>query len=83
MNTIFADRMKSLGLNDYQLAEKVGCDRSMITKLRHGSATPSIALAIKISAQIGLSIESIAMVNPEYPAIFLRKMLDDLDEAAQ
>jgi transcriptional regulator with XRE-family HTH domain len=45
------------GTTDAALAERVHCDRSMITKIRSGKATPSLPLALAISRETGVSIE--------------------------
>ena len=48
--------MKSKLIRDAALAELVGCERSMITKLRHGKATPSLPLALAINRETGVAI---------------------------
>lgn len=55
MNTSIADRMVEKGYaTDAALAEKVGCDRSMVTRIKHGKATPSLELAVKLSDALDL-----------------------------
>lgn len=46
--TPLAHWMESAAVLDQQLADKVGCDRSTITRLRLGRATPSLHLAAKL-----------------------------------
>lgn len=55
----FAAHMKSTGVTDAELAAKVGCGRSMITKVRAGAATPSLRLAVAISTATGVPVESL------------------------
>ncbi len=43
--------MAETGLSDAQLAERLGVDRSTITRLRNGSARPSWQLAEKIARE--------------------------------
>jgi transcriptional regulator with XRE-family HTH domain len=55
MSTLIADRMKERGFNDdASLASVVGCDRSMINRIRRGEATPSLPLAVKLSEALDL-----------------------------
>jgi transcriptional regulator with XRE-family HTH domain len=63
--TKLAVHMNDAGLTDLALAEKVGCDRSMITKLRHGSATPSLPLALAISKETGVDVEALMPLVPK------------------
>lgn len=51
--TPLARWMKEAGINDAQLAEKAGCDRTTITRLRQGKVTPSLALVARIVAASG------------------------------
>lgn len=44
---------------DRELAEKVGCDRSAITKMRAGKLTPKLSLAVKISDATGVGIRDL------------------------
>lgn len=54
-----AEFLSRTEMTDAKLAERVGCDRSMITKIRSGKATPSLKLAIAISQQTGVPIEAL------------------------
>jgi transcriptional regulator with XRE-family HTH domain len=51
--------MADEGIKDAPLAVEVGCDRSMITKIRLQQATPSLPLAVRISQRTGVPIESL------------------------
>jgi DNA-binding XRE family transcriptional regulator len=62
VNDKFAARMASMNYTDATLAEKAGCDRSMIAKIRAGHATPSLRLASKLIALTGLSADD--MIAP-------------------
>jgi transcriptional regulator with XRE-family HTH domain len=53
------DYMDAERLSDALLAEKVSCDRSMIAKVRTGKATPSLRLAVAISRETGVPVESL------------------------
>jgi|LFRM01.2.fsa_nt_gb transcriptional regulator with XRE-family HTH domain len=44
---------KKRGLTQQQLAELVGVDRTLISKIESGAATPSVATAKKIAAVLG------------------------------
>lgn len=48
--------MKTNGMRDQALAILVGCERSMVTKLRHGKATPSLSLALAINRETGVEL---------------------------
>lgn len=52
-----ADYMDETGTKDAELAAKVKCDRSMITKLRRRQATPSLPLALAINKETGVAVE--------------------------
>ncbi|MCE5182488.1 MAG: helix-turn-helix transcriptional regulator [Betaproteobacteria bacterium] len=55
MDTPISLRMKEKGFrSDAALAAKVGCDRSMITRVKLGKASPSLDLAVKLSAELNL-----------------------------
>ncbi|PWJ80602.1 DNA-binding XRE family transcriptional regulator [Pseudaminobacter salicylatoxidans] len=60
--TKLAEYLNSIEITDAAFAAKVGCDRSMITKLRAGKATPSLRLAAAISRETGLPIEALIVV---------------------
>jgi len=64
-----AEAMLEIGTTDAALAQKVGCDRSMIAKVRAGKATPSLPLALAISRETGVSVESLLPhVEPQHEA---------------
>lgn len=54
-----ATHMDETGTTDAALATEVGCDRSMITKIRNRQATPSLPLALAISKKTGVPIENL------------------------
>ncbi|MGV6876674.1 helix-turn-helix transcriptional regulator [Pseudochelatococcus sp. B33] len=58
MSTL-ATLLSERGLTDADLAGRVGCDRSMISKIRSGKAIPSLRLALAISRETGLPIDQI------------------------
>lgn len=64
--TLLDAHMKAHSISDVSLALKVGCDRSMITKIRRGKATPSLPLALRISRETGVSAEEL-MPNDQPP----------------
>lgn len=57
--TTLAEYLSAPGQTDAALAERVGCDRSMITKIKAKRATPSLPLAVAISKITGVPIESL------------------------
>lgn len=64
-------RMTTLGrymanedMTDAALARMVGCDRSMITKIRHGKAVPSLPLALSIQRVTGVPVASFVCDEP-------------------
>lgn len=54
-----AEHMTEAGMRDAQLAVKVKCDRSMITKIRLRQAVPSLPLALAISKETGVEVEAL------------------------
>ena len=54
-----AQHIAAKNITDQQLADKVGCDRSMITKIKLQQATPSLPLAVRISKETGVPVESL------------------------
>ena len=54
MATLISSKMEALNLTDAKLAADVGCERSMITKLKLGKATASLPLAIRLSKALDL-----------------------------
>lgn len=53
-----SEAIATKGLTDAKLAEQVGCDRSMITKIRAGTVTPSLPLALKLSAALSIPVSA-------------------------
>lgn len=47
-------------MTDGELAERVGCSRSMISKIRSGKTMPSLGLALAISRVTGVPVETLA-----------------------
>lgn len=66
--TKLAEHLTSVGMTDAALAVKVGCDRSMITKVRAGKATPSLRLAAAICRETGLPIEALIVEATPAPS---------------
>ena len=60
VNKIFTQRMDKMGYTDASLAKEVECDRSMITKIRLGTASPSLALSIRIGSLLNMRSEDMA-----------------------
>lgn len=73
--TPLAAYMDEANLTDAALARAVGRERSTITKLRHGTALPSLDLALKIAALTGGRVPVTA-----YPA---RKKAKRVRDAAE
>ncbi len=57
--TKLSEHMQMTGETDAALAGKVKCDRSMVTKIRHGKVTPSLPLALAISRETGVEIQDL------------------------
>ena len=64
MATPISQKMEALGLTDAALAAKVGCERSMVTKIKLGKATPSLPLAIRLSDALGLPADAFLKAIP-------------------
>ena len=58
MATLISTRMEALNLTDAALAAKVDCERSMVTKIKLGKATPSLPLAVRLSQELDLPPET-------------------------
>lgn len=58
-----AEHMDETSTTDAALAALVKCDRSMITKIRNRQATPSLPLALAISKQTGVPVESLVQAE--------------------
>lgn len=54
-----AQYLSSTRTTDAALAGRVDCDRSMITKLKAGKATPSLSLALAINRETGVPVETL------------------------
>jgi transcriptional regulator with XRE-family HTH domain len=61
--TKLAEYMKAKGLRDQALADLLDCDRSMVTKLRHGTATPSLPLALAIHRETGVPLPDLMPIE--------------------
>lgn len=60
--------MKAQPIRDLEFARLVGCERSMITKLRHGKATPSLPLALAINRETGIEVADLMPIVQESAA---------------
>jgi len=54
-----AQARKRAGLTQPQLAEKVGVGRATIARIEAGGTSPSVALALAISRELGDSVEAL------------------------
>ncbi|MGM9762714.1 MAG: helix-turn-helix transcriptional regulator [Candidatus Cryptobacteroides sp.] len=54
---ILLDARKNAGLTQAELAERIGADKSYISRVERGLTIPSIATMYKIVAAMGLTIE--------------------------
>ena len=52
MKTLLAHRMDALGIKDRWLSEVTGIERSRITKIRLGTVTPTLEVAVRICAHV-------------------------------
>lgn len=55
-----AEAMETLGLSDAEVAQDVGCDRTWITKLRHGQKLACLARPLKIAKRLNVPIENLS-----------------------
>jgi transcriptional regulator with XRE-family HTH domain len=55
--------MKGLEITDQALADKVGCTRAAITKLRLGYMRPSLDMARRLSEATGLSMDKLSEIR--------------------
>jgi len=60
MDTPISNAIKAKGLSDAQVAAMVGCERSMVTKIKLGKATPSLPLALKLADALELPVANFA-----------------------
>lgn len=59
MSTTISERMKEKGFaSDASLAAKVGCERSMVTRVKLGKAKPSLDLAVKLGKALDLPADA-------------------------
>jgi transcriptional regulator with XRE-family HTH domain len=54
------------GLTLLQLAQSAGCSESLISKIEHGSATPSLAMLHRLATALGTNIS--ALMSEDRPA---------------
>jgi DNA-binding Xre family transcriptional regulator len=59
MQTKLAQRMKLLNINDAQLAEQIGKDRSIVSRMRNGKLTPSLKTALLICEALAMKPEDL------------------------
>lgn len=65
MSTSISDRMREKGFkSDAALAAKVGCERSMVTRIKLGKARPSLELAVKLSTALDLPADAFLTDRP-------------------
>lgn len=58
MSTSISERMREKGFtSDAALAAVVGCERSMVTRVKLGKATPSLSIAVKLGAALDLPVD--------------------------
>ncbi len=59
MSTPISKRMREKGFkSDAALAAVVGCDRSMMTRIKLGKATPKLETAVKLAAALDMPAEA-------------------------
>jgi len=51
------ERIDTMRITDAELAFRVGCTRSTITRIRLGISRPSLALAKRLGEHTGLAVE--------------------------
>ena len=54
-----AKAMQAKGLNDAQVATLIGCDRSLITRIRGGQKFLSLRRPLKIATLLEVPVESL------------------------
>jgi transcriptional regulator with XRE-family HTH domain len=67
MATLISDKFEALGLTDAAISERVGCERSLITKIKLGTARPSPEMAKRIADATGIPLEDL---RPDLASIF-------------
>lgn len=65
MATLISQRMEALNLTDAALAAKVQCERSMVTKIKLGKATPSLPLAVRLAKELDLPADAFLLPATE------------------
>lgn len=66
MSTLISERMRERGFkDDAALAVAVRCDRSMISRIRHGKVTPSLPLAVRLSDALDLPASTFVVEKNE------------------
>jgi transcriptional regulator with XRE-family HTH domain len=58
MATLISERMEALGISDAELARRVGLERSMVTKIKLGKASPSLKRAIKLAKELDMPADA-------------------------
>lgn len=54
---IFLDARKNAHLTQAELGERIGADKSYISKVERGLTVPSVAMFYKIAAAMGLTVQ--------------------------
>lgn len=60
MNTTLRDLRRQAGLTQVELAKKCECAQHTISGLERGIAGPSLPLARRIAAELGVSLDAVA-----------------------
>lgn len=55
-----AEAMKAQGFTDQRLADRVGCDRTWITKVRQGYPLKSLRTPLRIAKALNVPVEALA-----------------------
>lgn len=61
------------GLTMLQMAQSAGCSESLISKVEHGSATPSLAMLHRLATALGTNISALMSEDPLATGPILRK----------
>jgi DNA-binding XRE family transcriptional regulator len=56
--SLISERMEALGISDAELARRVGLERSMVTKIKLGKASPSLKRAIKLAKELDMPADA-------------------------
>jgi len=54
---ILLDARKNAGLTQQELAERIGADKSYVSRLERGLTIPSVSTLYRIAAAMGLAVE--------------------------